>query len=83
MKTISMELEEYNEELTVANGLGNIVGRTELRTELRPIIDELMNLTRIERRPSGDTWALPNKQIPDEFRKKIRKLMVESKLLRD
>jgi hypothetical protein len=86
MKTITMDYEEYNADLNDARLSGETQGRELLRRELGPILDELMNLTRLEQ---GTTEGIPYKKFSlpmsvatDAYRRHLRELMIKSGLIK-
>lgn len=85
MKTITIDYDLYCAERIEATAVGVLTGRENLRRELSPVLDELMNMTRLESTNGAlipGAWSLPMSGCSDAYRRKIRELMVKSGLFK-
>jgi hypothetical protein len=82
MKTLTMDYEEYRADMITASAAGLLEGREKLRRELGPVLDELMNLTRLEQVGTDNRFSLPMSGASDAYRRRIRELMIESGLIK-
>lgn len=74
-------MKSIKKDLGLATEAGETNGRHELRRELGPILDELMNIIRI--RSDTGAFSLDYPGILDSQRRKLRNLMIRSGLLKD
>jgi hypothetical protein len=85
MKTITIGYDEYHADLEEYYQIGLQRGRELNRRELGPILDELMNLTRLEQGTVDGTpykkFSIPMSATTDAYRRRLRELMIQSGLI--